>query len=201
MEIDYPFDTARTVAFSGFRPEKLIASAPDYDLSEIQHVLFERLRYAIRYFHSGGYNTYLTGMADGFDLLAGEAVLSLQQELRDLRLACIVPFATHGNSGSATYKARYKSVKLCASYYYAIGEKPYKSEFIRRNDVLLAHSSALICYYDGVQNGGTKYTVSMAQKLGRTILNLYLGRSGAAYTHNIDEQITRTLRNLLQPNK
>lgn len=63
-------------------------------------------------------------MADGFDLLAGEAVLSLQQELRDLRLACIVPFATHGNSGSATYKARYKSVKLCASYYYAIGENP-----------------------------------------------------------------------------
>lgn len=201
MEIDYPFDTARTVAFSGFRPEKLIASAPGYDLSEIQHVLFERLRCAIKYFYSTGYYTYLTGMADGFDLLAGEAVLSLQKELRDLHLTSIVPFATHGNSGNATYKARYKSVKLCASYYYAIGEKPYKSEFLRRNDVLLAQSSALICYCDGVQGGGTKYTVDKARKLNRTILNLYLGRSGAAYTHNIDEQVTRTLRDLSIQNK
>lgn len=196
MEIQYPFNPAQSVAFSGFRHEKLIASAPGYVLSEIERILFERLQVAIRNFHKEGYTAYITGMADGFDLLAADAVLSLRKELDDLRLACIVPFPTQGNSGSAEYKARYQRIKLSADFYFAVGTASYKSSFLLRNDVLLAQSSALICYYDGVQNGGTKYTIDKATKLKRKILNLYLGRSGKQYNRDIDDTLLHDLRSV-----
>lgn len=196
MEIQYPFTPAQSVAFSGFRPEKLISSAPGYALSEIECILFERLRVAIRNFHNDGYTAYITGMADGFDLLAAEAVLSLRKELDNLRLACIVPFPTHGNSGNTDYKARYQHIKLSADFYYAVGTASYKSSFLRRNDVLLAQSSALICYYDGAQSGGTRYTIDKATKLKRKILNLYLGRSGKQYNRDIDDALLHDLRSI-----
>ena len=36
--------------------------------------------------------THLCGMAMGFDLLAAEAALSLQCELKDLQVIAVVPF-------------------------------------------------------------------------------------------------------------
>lgn len=69
--------------FTGHREHKLHRSE-----DEIRKDLEEAILLAIK----GGFTTFITGMATGVDIWAGEIVLELKRQHPDLKLIAAVPF-------------------------------------------------------------------------------------------------------------
>ncbi|MFR6383431.1 MAG: hypothetical protein ACLUOS_15655 [Odoribacter splanchnicus] len=64
-------DPKRTVALSGNRPHKI---GPSVDSRTVRETIIRRMAHAVSRLYKEGYDTYLCGMAMGFDLWAALAV-------------------------------------------------------------------------------------------------------------------------------
>ena len=72
----------KTIAFSGYRTEKL---PENVDPIRIQ------LKKEVNKCIEDGYDTFLCGMAEGFDLMSAEIVLDLKKSY-SIKLICVIPF-------------------------------------------------------------------------------------------------------------
>jgi len=162
-------DPAKTVSFTGYRPEKIRISDPDNknlftrmqtDLLDTVHELAER-----------GDHTFLSGMAEGFDLMAARAVLLAKNQYPSLELICVIPFPQQSRFFADYWKREFDSIKKDSDYQIIISDQYGRWIYHRRNDFLFANCSVMVCYYDG-QRGGTHYTLETACKHNREIINL-----------------------------
>lgn len=166
-----PVEPERTVAFSGYRPAKLLSSSGS---SEIFPILVHQLSdILIPDLASRGYDTFLCGMAEGFDLLAGRAVLEAKKRLPHLRLFAVLPFPEQADSFALEWKKEHKEILSASEGSVVTSPRYWRGCFHQRNDTLVDNASVLVCYFDG-QEGGTKYTVDRALKGNHRILNLAL---------------------------
>ncbi len=163
-------DRDTTVAFTGYRPDKIALSSKNPD---IEKEIRAGLRLAVRQFYNRGFRCFLSGMAEGFDLWAADEVLSLKDrgELPGIELAAVIPFREQGRYYSGGAASLYERILRSTDECVVLSERYYPECFHRRNDWLVDHSSAVICYYDG-QAGGTRYTVSRARRMGLPVFNL-----------------------------
>ena len=77
-------DRKHTCCFTGHRPDKM----PTGDkLGELRL----RVRTAAEFLLNRGYDTFITGMAPGFDLFAAEILLH-ESEFRQVKLICALPY-------------------------------------------------------------------------------------------------------------
>lgn len=158
-----------TACFSGYRGDKFGFSLEEP--GERLESLNAALRRAIRRAALEGYTSFYCGCAWGFDILAGEAVLSLLEELPELRLLCAVPFAGQADSFSRSWKRRHRHL-LQSAYEIEVLCQTYTREcYLARNRYMVERASLLICYYDG-KPGGTAHTVGYAKKRGLSLMNL-----------------------------
>ena len=153
-------DMTSTVAFTGHR---------SYDGS-----CDDSLRSVVRYLWERGFRTFLTGMAVGFDLSAGECVQALRSELDGLRLVCVVPFAGQERRFPREERLRYMRLLSAADEVRVLAETYSPAAYHLRNDYLVEHSSVLVAWYDG-SNGGTSYTVHRAARNHLPVINLWRG--------------------------
>ena len=146
-----------TCCFSGHRPEKIFESE-----QKIKTALLCEIKKSI----GEGYTTFISGMANGFDLWAAGAVIELKKEGAPVALICALPFPgfNRNNSGRLTEFAN-ETVCVC--------EKYVKSSFSERNKWMVDRSAKLISYYNG-EAGGTRSTVLYAEKSGVRVVNLFL---------------------------
>ena len=129
----------RTCCFTGHRPHKLPflldEDHPQYRLLE-QRLTKEILEKILMH----DCDTFLTGMAQGVDMLCAELVLKLRKLIGvPLRLVCVIPYLAQAQRWDTAEQARYKSI-------------------LARNRFLVDHSMHIIAVYDGMSAGGTKYT-------------------------------------------
>ncbi len=164
------FDKSKNVAFSGHRSFKTARSLSLF--CGINSLSLEpRLDEVLQELITEGYNTFLSGMAEGFDLLAAGAVLRIRNFNRHVRLIAVVPYRGQAAGFDDDSRSRYHELLDQADEVVMLSESYYEGCFHRRNDFLLENSSYLVCYYNGAA-GGTKYTVERARKLGTAITNL-----------------------------
>lgn len=156
----------KAVSFSGYRSEKLphegVAGANS--MEALQAVL----RSAVEELATSGYEWFLVGMADGFDTLAAQAVISVQENHPHIQLVAVLPY-----EDGRKHTAVYTEILAACSETLIISEKVHKGTYFVRNEYMVDHSSFLVCYYDG-RYGGTEYTVEYAQKKNVTVRNLWL---------------------------
>ena len=127
---------------------------------------------AINDSYAKGYRCFMTGMAQGFDLIAAEAVLSLKNTLPDIKLIAVIPFLGQSRYFSDDDKERYENImKQCEKIKF-FSDRYYTGCFHRRNDYLVDNSSLIVSYFDGVKKGGTFYTIQRAKDKGLTIINI-----------------------------
>ncbi len=121
----------------------------------------KRLTVAVRAAYDDGYRVFISGMAEGFDLAAAEAVVRLRDEHPEVRLVAAVPFEGHYADPRAD-----EIVVL---------EPKYKRGcYYRRDEWMVDRSTRLICYYDRSKGGtGTRYTVKYALSRGLEIDNIF----------------------------
>ncbi len=158
----------KTVSFSGYRPAKLPNQGDENSLEvkTIKKSLVDAVSQAI----DMGYDTFLVGMANGFDTYAGEAVVELKKIYSHIKLVCVLPFAKTDNDEERISK-EYNLLTDNASEIITLAENYSRGAYYLRNEYLVDNSSLLICYYDG-KLGGTEYTVDYARKNQKQIVNL-----------------------------
>lgn len=146
-----------SVAFSGHR-EGVFDSA-----------LAACLKEEILKANSMGFNTFLSGMADGFDLFAAAMVAELK-ESNNLRFVAVIPY--QGHILSSKQRELYQEVLSVADEVVTLASGYNSAVFHVRNGYLVDHSARLIAYHSG-KRGGTANTVTMAFKAGLDIVNMY----------------------------
>lgn len=153
-----------TIAFTGHRMNRI-----RLEKTELSSLISS----AIICFYLKGYRVFLTGMAEGLDMIAAEEVLKMKEHYPDVELQCIVPFAGQPDRMNPEDKMRYNTILSAADKTVCLSEGYYDGCFLRRNDYLIDHSTQLIAYYDNVPKGGTYYTVKNAQHKGIEVFNLF----------------------------
>lgn len=146
-----------TVAFTGHQ---------NYDGQAAQ-----MLSETIRALCAAGYDTFLTGMARGFDLAAAETVLSLRTEFPALKLVAVIPFAGQDENFPVADRVRYHAILQAVDRTVTLAESYARGTYYRRNDYLVDHAGKVVAWYTRHQSG-TGYTVRHARQRGVEVINL-----------------------------
>ena len=163
-------DKKTAACVSGYRPEKFSFSLSEAN-SELAF-LQERLDRAVHEAIIQGTRTFLCGMAQGFDLLAGEVVLKHKlRSIDKISLIAVAPYENQHKSWNSFWQGKY--IRLANQADFLLFMQPFYTPFCfhQRNRFMVQHSQMLICYYNG-QEGGTMQTVELARRQGMQIVNL-----------------------------
>lgn len=133
----------------------------------------EQLRATIISLYERGARTFRVGMAEGFDLHAGEIVAELKLTLSDIILEACIPWPGFASRFSPEERERYARVLAAASVIrYASGD--YAADvFHRRNDMLIDGAATVVAWWEG-HSSGTGYTVRRARRQGSEVINLFV---------------------------
>ena len=91
--------------FTGHRPEKL--TAPEW-------LIKRELEREIRQAMADGLDVFITGMARGVDIWAGEIVLDIRDAGAPIRLMCASPFEGFERSWNDEWQRRYNRIMAAA---------------------------------------------------------------------------------------
>ena len=146
------------VAFSGHR---------SYDGSAD-----DRLRSVVADLYAEGVRIFRVGMAEGFDLAAGEIVVSLMELHDDIVLEAYVPWPLFSARFEMESKQKYDAIIAKAQVVRYAGFAYQNTIFHQRNDMLVDGAGYLVAWWNGSRSG-TGYTVGRARRQRTKIINLY----------------------------
>ena len=157
---------AHRCAFTGYRPAKLPFG---YDEECPLALDFrKRLRETIEILILQGYRHFISGGAQGMDIMAAETVLDLQKRYPDVTLEMAIPFEGQAGRWPESYRARWRRCVESADVVTVLSHEYTKSCLFARNRYLVTQADLLLACYDG-KEGGTKHTVEYAQCSGRPV--------------------------------
>ncbi len=159
----------KTVAFTGYRPEKL--GFPEDSLNE-KYIRFRSLQtQVIKRLIELGYDSFISGVARGFDLWTAEEIIELKSEISTLKLICAVPFPAQDKQWNVSERQRRESVLLHSDKIVMVSPAYTKNCFLKRNRYMVDNADVVVCCFDG-QKGGTAYTVEYAKKKQKTVIQI-----------------------------
>lgn len=142
--------------FTGHRPEKLRRSE-----ERIRTEMEREIRKAV----AAGFTTFISGMARGIDIDAGEIVVQLRSEGLPVRLICASPYPGFERTWSHLWQHRYNALMNAADLTGFICPEYRRECFRIRNEWMVNHSAKVIAVFNG-QPSGTKNTIDYAYKQG-----------------------------------
>ncbi len=156
--------------FTGYRPEKFPfpfeTECPEY------YEFRRRLSTAIADLINDNCLTFYCGMAQGFDIAAGEYVALLKTRNQKIRLIGVVPYSDQEKGWSSEWQDRYNALLKQCDEVVTLNETYSKWVFGQRNRYMVDRSRYVLTYFDG-KKGGTDNTVTYAVKHGRQIINIF----------------------------
>lgn len=162
------FDILKTCSFTGHRSQKLPWRFDENDKRclAMKTILKNHIEEAIQ----KGYNTFLSGMALGFDMICTEIVLSFKQKYKDVKMVGVLPCKNQDIKWPESQRVRYRA--LLEQLDYVRCENDYYTGpqcMIERNRFMIDNSSLLIALFNGLP-GGTKSTIEYAKSKGKNIV-------------------------------
>lgn len=158
----------KTVSFSGHRKlHKII-------INNKEEVIKNYLRGFCRVLIQLGYDTFLTGGAEGFDWLAFDVVSELKSEYPNIKNILCIPYNQFDNKFQNKMALKFEMMLLHADEVIYVDEirgynnnpfnvgKPSKHKLFKRNDFLVDYSSFIIGCWDG-SDSGTSNCISYAK--------------------------------------
>jgi len=113
---------------------------------------------------NAGYDTFISGFADGADLIFARLVLESQAE-HPVCLEAAIPHVGRLKSSDPEFQ----SLLARCSAVTVVCEQYSPDCFFIRNRYLVDHSDAVLAVYDGRQCGGSFYTIQYARSVGMKI--------------------------------
>ena len=161
-ELMETFDKSTQCCFTGHRPEKLNISE-----EEAKALLCSAIQVAL----DRGYRTFITGMAKGVDIWAGELLLDFKNVYPDIKLICALPYPSFYRGRSKAEQAEYKKILSAANLVHMSYPSYSPLSYQSRNMWMVDNSSLVITLFTG-ETGGTRNTIRYAESQGLEILNL-----------------------------
>ncbi|MBQ3108089.1 MAG: DUF1273 family protein [Clostridia bacterium] len=149
----------KTMCFTGHRPDKL----PWGNDEHAPECRTFRLRLMAAVYHAveEGYTRFLTGMAEGIDLMAAEIVLTLREAKPEIQLECALPYRKNGS-------ARFQRILQQADTVTTVSENYHSACMRMRNRYMVDQSDMVLAVYNG-SSGGTKQTIEYARTQGKKV--------------------------------
>ncbi|MDE7163265.1 MAG: DUF1273 domain-containing protein [Clostridia bacterium] len=145
----------KTCAFTGHRE---VEKGFDFDyLKECVQGIIDR-----------GYDTFLCGMAMGFDLLAARAVIELKENNPHIKLIACVPCPDQEKNFPADEKQKYGEVAASCDEVRVLSDHYYKGCMYARDRYMVDNCEILFAY-DRKHEGGTYYTITYALENNKKI--------------------------------
>ena len=124
--------------FTGHRQEKL-SKSPE----EVQEWLTEQISKAV----SDGYVTFITGMAMGMDIWAGEIVVRLRETDTRIHLIAAVPWRGFSVKWNQEWRTRYDNLLKKADLVRYISQNYEQGIFEKRNTWMVDHCARVIALF------------------------------------------------------
>lgn len=134
----------------------------------------DRLRSVVADLYAEGVRIFRVGMAEGFDLAAGEAVVAFMALHDDVVLEAYVPWPLFSARFDRENKLRYDAIIAKAQVVRYAGFAFQNNIFHQRNDMMVDGAGYLVAWWNGLRSG-TGYTVSRARRYQAKIVNLHPG--------------------------
>ncbi len=162
-----------TCCFTGPRPQRLPSGGNESSPEIVE--LKKALRSSIKEAYSDGFRCFMSGMADGFDLMAAEAVLELKEELsNDICVVAVFPSPKSRTNHSFETRRRIENIVGKASLVIYVQDRYSFGCELRRNIYMVDSSWRIIGFYDGCSRG-TAHCWKYAESSGLETVNLYHG--------------------------
>ena len=145
------------------RPEKL----PDGGnmtspvMGVIKSLLYQEIATAI----DDGYTCFITGLARGIDLIAGELVLDMKHKDTSIKLVAAIPYRAQPKNLKSYEKFAYGCILNEADKTVYVSEEYHKGCMQQRNRFMIENSSRLIAAVDDYRSG-TGQTIRLAENAG-----------------------------------
>lgn len=165
------------ICFTGYRPFKLPFAMSEKD--SCYNLFVQKSRQLIQSQIELGYTYFISGMAQGTDMLFAEIVLELKKTYPHVMLECALPFKGQTSKWSDEIKERYKNILNSCDKVTVICNSYSKSCFLKRNKYMVDSCDKVIAVYDG-KKGGTRFTIDYARKKGKQVM--VIDPSGLIYS-------------------
>ncbi len=158
----------KTCAFTGHRPQKLPWQFNEIDpnCQKLKQILNQQISQLV----ANGFTDFLSGMAQGTDTWAAEAVLHLRKKNPALKLHCILPCKTQAEKWPVSAQERYQKILAQADSIFYTSRDYHPNCMLERNRFMVEKASLLLAVYNGQARSGTGAAVRQAQRLRRAII-------------------------------
>lgn len=173
-------DMKRTVCISGHRDKSIIPHKKDDSdatVFAVRKMLFSFINIAV----NRGFDTFISGLAEGTDLRAAEYICSIKSE-KNLKLICAMPFIKHSQFFKPPYLRILEKVEKNADILTVVNDEAqitygkniskFSSPFVyrERNYFMVEKSSEVIAFLnDNSYRSGTYQTVNYARRKNKKI--------------------------------
>ena len=134
---------------------------PDSMMNFVEQELRREIDLAI----AEGYTRFISGFAEGADLLFAQIVADEKQKNSRLKLEAAIPYRKRMNTPNKLFQTLIKECDFVVVH----SEGYHSGCFMKRNRYMVDQSQRVIAVYDGRQSGGTYATVRYAKTLAREI--------------------------------
>ena len=134
---------------------------PANKINYVKHELHREIQEAIE----DGYTRFISGFADGADLLFAAIVAEEKQRNPALSLEAAIPY----QGRIRTPNKEFQHLLPVCDRVTVIRESYIPSCYMERNRYMVDHSQRVIAVYDGRKNGGTFSTMRYASAIGRDV--------------------------------
>ena len=129
-----------------------------------------KLREEIEQAIGDGFTTFITGMAEGVDLLFAELVIEQKAQHPKLFLEAAIPYRNRLKTTDPLFR---KCFAGCDGV--KVQQEEYNKDcFINRNRYMVTLSSRVIAVYDGREKGGTLFTMRYAHTMEREVRKIQI---------------------------
>jgi len=112
-----------------------------------------------------GYRRFISGGAQGMDMMAAEVVIELRRAYPDITLEMAIPYMGQAERWPVALQERWKKCMDAADMLTVLENQYTSSCFFARNRYMVQQADVLLACYDG-KEGGTKMNVDYAKANG-----------------------------------
>ena len=156
--IDFIIEKSKAVSITGHREIGL-----DCDKNKLKQTFLSLIE-------KENFNTFLIGMAVGFDMLCFSILEEIRKE-KDIKLVACVPCREQDKLYSFSQKTEYRRMLNSADQTIILKENYDKYCMIKRNEFMVDNSSILVAYLRK-DKGGTAFTVRNANKKNVPVIKI-----------------------------
>ena len=144
----------------------------DIPAERIDHIKTS-LEYEVDRAISDGFACFISGFADGADLLFAGIVAERIAKNPALKLIAAIPYRRRLDTLKKSERTK-ALIDLCAEIYVA-AEEYHPSVYAKRNRYMVERSDRVIAVYDGREKGGTVGTIRLAHTMKKELREIAVG--------------------------